>query len=303
MTNEWETFRAYTDQPAYTLINKKTTAFLGRFTSDMLREFTGFWHIFTTLARGVLFHAPDGTPRPGDPYSRTDEARRFLCAWCSVPGGPGKSAVRDDERSDAQSAALWRFGTSFGQYSDEFPTIVTPDGRGWLYRHVHALASLIDANRDKVNKRLHPLADRTDAWDDAWRRKVVHYQVPLFAESTKSDWPLSFDSAVADALELGPLRTEPVTLPDDLLTRLEADRPPRLPADIMPALAAYYLANRQPDSDWVVLPVTNMEAYLGSTALSRQYLAMIPETVLQRKRTSLGVCVYRIVSAEDAGTD
>lgn len=59
-------------------------------------------------------------------------------------------------------------------------------------------------------------------------------------------------------------------------------------------LATYYLANRQPDSEWVVLPVTNMEAYLGSTSLSRQYLPMIPKELMERKTTALGVSVYRM---------
>lgn len=38
MLNEWEEFRAYTEQPTYTSTGKRDTAYLGRFTFDMLLE-------------------------------------------------------------------------------------------------------------------------------------------------------------------------------------------------------------------------------------------------------------------------
>lgn len=85
ITNEWAEFLAYTKEPTYAVRNKKDNGFLGRFTMDMLMENYGFARILTVLARGYLFHNPDGTPKCGDPYERTDDARRALCAWCSIP--------------------------------------------------------------------------------------------------------------------------------------------------------------------------------------------------------------------------
>ena len=85
ITNEWAEFLAYTKEPTYAVRNKKDNGFLGRFTMDMIMENYGFARILTVLARGYLFHNPDGTTKDGDPYARTDDARRFLCAWCSIP--------------------------------------------------------------------------------------------------------------------------------------------------------------------------------------------------------------------------
>lgn len=34
-------------------------------------------------------------------------------------------------------------------------------------------------------------------------------------------------------------------------------------------------ANKPEDSDWVVLPVTNFDAYLQTTSLSRKYLSAL----------------------------
>ena len=80
ITNEWAEFLAYTKEPTYAARNKKDNGFLGRFTMDMLMENYSFARILTVLARGYLFHNPDGTPKGGDPYERTDDARRALCA-------------------------------------------------------------------------------------------------------------------------------------------------------------------------------------------------------------------------------
>lgn len=41
---------------------------------------------------------------------------------------------------------------------------------------------------------------------------------------------------------------------------------------VRPGLAAYYLANQPEDSDWLVLPVANFDAYFGTTSFGRKYL-------------------------------
>ena len=51
----------------------------------------------------------------------------------------------------------------------------------------------------------------------------------------------------------------------------------------------------QEDSDWVVLPVTNFDAYFGTTAFGRKWLNILPENILERSETSYGICMYRML--------
>ena len=85
MLNEWQEFLDYTEPVAYRASGKKDTAWLGRFTFEALRDFSGMNRILTILARGFLFHAPDGTLLSGDPRERIGFAYDGLCAWCSIP--------------------------------------------------------------------------------------------------------------------------------------------------------------------------------------------------------------------------
>ena len=67
MTNEWSEFKEYTGKPQYTSSKKSDKTYMGRFTFDMIKDFTGFNRIFTILARECLFHGKDGNDHPGDP--------------------------------------------------------------------------------------------------------------------------------------------------------------------------------------------------------------------------------------------
>lgn len=96
---------------------------MGRFTFDMIKDFTGFNRIFTILARGYLFHGKDGSVLPGDPYERIDYAYRALCAWNSVP----------DRRTDPKSQV------DFRELTEEFPELVDAKGNGWYIRHAQSL--------------------------------------------------------------------------------------------------------------------------------------------------------------------
>ena len=125
MLNEWQEFLDYTGPVIYKADGKKDTAWLGRFTFEALREFGGLSRILTVLARGFLFHGPDGAVLDGQPRERIGHARRGLCAWCSVP-----------ERAGAKPE--WQYRTDFGLLHEEFPTLVDEDGRGWFCRHFHA---------------------------------------------------------------------------------------------------------------------------------------------------------------------
>lgn len=285
ITNEWAEFLAYTKEPTYAVRNKKDNGFLGRFTMDMLIENYGFVRILTVLARGYLFHNPDGTQRADDPYERTDDARCALCAWCSIP-----------DKKNATPRAEWQFKTDFRELHDAFPELVDKNGCGWYIRHLRGIADFINANRDKTGKSTHKLADNMGKLEDAWRKKVIQFQIPIFSEGTKGDLILRFDDVIADALELGALRTESIRLTGEQEQWLAEVTPSKVPLHVSKTLLEYYLANKPADSDWCVLPVTNVEAYLGSSALSRMYLKWLPETALERKQIRSGVCIYKITT-------
>lgn len=111
-------------------------------------------------------------------------------------------------------------------------------------------------------------------------RKVVQFQVPTFSPGTNGAWILRFDNVLADALELGPLRKDCV----ELLEWIESLRPEKVPQNVICILFVYYFANKLDDTDWVVLPVTNFDAYFGSTMFSWKWLPAIPESLLVREK-------------------
>ena len=105
---------------------------------------------------------------------------------------------------------------------------------------------------------------------------------------------MRFDSFLAQALELGPLRREEPSLPPELLEQLRNLTPKGVPVEMVETLVSYYLANKPEDSDWVVLPVVNFDAYFGTTSFGRKYLKQIPEAILERSETGFGLCRYRL---------
>lgn len=289
ITNEWAEFLAYTKEPTYAVRNKKDNSFLGRFTMDMLMENYGFARILTVLARGYLFQNPDGTQRADDPYERTDDARRALCVWCSIP-----------DKKNATPRAEWQFKTDFRELHDAFPELMDENGCGWYIRHLHDIANFIDINRDKVSKATHKLADNIERLEDAWRKKVIQFQIPIFSEGTKGDLILRFDDVIADALELGVLRTESIRLTAEQEQWLAEVTPKSVPLNVTRTLLEYYIANKPTDSDWCVLPVTKVEAYLGSSALSRMYLKELNNKFIMRKESAGVVGAYKIVVGNTA---
>ena len=100
MLNEWQEFLDYTRPVEYQASGKKDTTWLGRFTFEALRDFSGMNRILTILARGFLFHTSDGTRLPGDPRERIAFAHDGLCAWCSIPEGEGKKKEDWQHRTD-----------------------------------------------------------------------------------------------------------------------------------------------------------------------------------------------------------
>lgn len=283
MTNEWLEFKAYIENPVFLAESKQSTAFIGRFTVRMIKQNKGFNRIFTILARGYLFHNADGSLLAEDPYERIEEARQFLCAWCSLP------------YETVTNKAL-KFHTSFPELHSEFPDIVDENGAGWYYRYLHYLSAYIKKNKENVTKKLHCFAEKKTlkAIESTWANKLIQFQYSVYNNRSSADFPLLFDTAIADALVLGPLRTEAVVLPDETLQKIKAYGVNAKTERLMITLAEYYIANKEPDSDWVIIPRTNISAYLGSASYVDNYEKKIPEGFMEKKPEMGGVSAVRI---------
>lgn len=276
MTNEWAEFKAYTEQPIYTAARKTDTTYLGRFTFDMITDFTGFGRILTTIAREYLFHDKDGVVLD-DPYERIKIARNALCAWCSVP----------DKKQNSEPSV------DFRELSADFPELVDLNGKGWYYRHIKNVIWFVKANPDKVSKSAYKkCADFSSGFTAQWKKKVRQLQVPIFALNTKGAWTLRFDDIIADALEAGVLRMEDYPLPETVISQLETTDTNGVPKEIISELIRFYLANKQDDTEWVVLPVANFDAYFGNNNLSKKWLAKIPTSIICRENKH-GICRYK----------
>ncbi len=274
MLNEWEEFRAYTERPTYTSTGKRDTAYLGRFTFDMLLDFEGLARVLTIIARGTMWQLDEPD---------VDRARRALYTWCSVPDSK-KASPRED----------WQYRTDFRELHDEFPALVDENGGGWFYRHVHAVCDHVRKNPTLTSKTAQDNCAKLKGFDAAWRNKVRQFQTPIFSPETKGAWVLRFDDILADALELGALRNDSISFSAEAKKHIAGATPDGVPTVVVYTLIAYYIANRPEDSDWVVLPVTNFDAYLGSTNFSRKWWNRIPESLVVRQKQSFGVCRYMV---------
>ena len=132
------------------------------------------------------------------------------------------------------------------------------------------------------------------AIEEKWGRKLIQYQYSVYNSRSSADFPLLFDTAIADALVLGPLRTEAVVLPDEILQKIKAYGVNAKTERLMITLAEYYIANKEPDSDWVIIPRTNISAYLGSATYMESYEGKIPEGFMEKKPEMGGVSAVRI---------
>lgn len=282
MLNEWQEFLDYTGPVVYQANSKKDTSWLGRFTFEALRDFSGLSRILTILTRGFLFHDPDGAALDGEPRGQIDYTRQGLCAWCSVPERVGTKPE-------------WQYRTEFSSLHGEFPALVDEDGRGWFCRHFHTAMAFARDNPNVVRKAYSEVAGELDKkFDGEWRKKVRQFQMPLYSSNADAAWVIRFDDVIADALELGALWRGTIDLPDDLLAKIETVKPEKIPAEVIQTLIAYYVANRLEDSEWVVLPVANFDCWFGDTNFGRKYLSQIPEGIIQRGN-SFGVSRYRVL--------
>ena len=272
LLNELEEFKAYTSPVEYKCGSKGDTSFLGRFTFESLLNFDGMVRILTIIARGYM-HQSDTPDIEG--------ARKALCAWCSIPNS-----------KNATPKEAWQSKSDFRELHEVYPELVDENGGGWFYRHVHRVAEFVLQNPDAVRKGYaeQALAIR-DKFDKMWRDKVVQFQVPIFTLTTKGAWTLRFDDILADALEQGPLQNYEIALPEEVEQRVLA-LVDKKTAPYVFDLIRYWLAHKQEDTDWVILPVTNFDMYYGNSYFSKRVLSTVPETILIRQNYG-SVCRYR----------
>ena len=267
MTNEWLEFQSYTQKPRYFATSKHDLSYLGRFTFKTITDFEGFGRILTVIARGYLFHNQDGTLYTGNPYERIEYARAALLAWCSIPD------ANEDEPF-----------VNFGALSSDFPELVNDKGEGWYYRHVQNIVKFTKKNSDTVSEKAKTtVALIGKGFKTEWKKKVRQLQVPIFALNTKAAWALRFDDILADALELGALRTEECILPAEKQDVIKALDLGGVPFEVVRDVVAYHEANKQDDTDWVVLPIANFDCYYGNTNFSKKWLSKIPAAILSRE--------------------
>lgn len=188
------------------------------------------------------------------------------------------------------------FHTSFPELHSEFPNIVDKNGAGWYYRYLHSLSDYIKKNKENVTKKLHCFAEKKTlkAIESTWANKLIQYQYSIYNNRSSADFPLLFDTAIADALVLGPLRTEAVVLPNETLQKIKSYGVNAKTEGLMITLAEYYIANKEPDSEWVIIPRTNISAYLGSATYMESYESKIPDGFMEKKPEMGGVSAVRI---------
>ena len=270
MLNEIDEFKSYTQFPKYSANGKRDMSFLGRFTFDMLIKQIGLHRVLATVARGYMFESE--TPD-------IDGAKRALQAWCSLP-----TEKKDD----------WKANTNFCELHTEFPDLVDEEGRGWFYRHVHNICDFVKNNPESVSKTTVSKCELLrKGFDKEWEKKVIQFQVPIFSNTTIGSWILRFDDILADALELGALKNKDFSLSDGIIEYIKSHVAlPAQPAAEL--LVKYYIANKPLDSDKVVLPVTNFDAYFGNGTFSKKWLPKELDSVIIRDPQSNGVSRYML---------
>ena len=276
MTNEWLEFKAYTDKPTYFSSGKRDFSYLGRFSFKTILELEGMRRILTIIARGYLFHDKDGNILEDDAYSRIEYAKNALYAWCSIPDAKENS------------------GVNFAHLSNEFPELVSPTGEGWFCSHIKGITKFAKKNPTLISvKSMETIFAISKGFTKMWTKKVKQMRVPPFALNTKGAWVLRFDDIIADALELGALRTEEVQLLQYIKEKIESIDLNGVPVDVVYDVICFCIANKRENTEWVHLPIANFDCYYSNTNFSKKWLAKIPDTILEREVAS-GVCRVKL---------
>lgn len=91
------------------------------------------------------------------------------------------------------------------------------------------------------------------------------------------------------------MRTAAVVFSDKTLDKIRAYHTDAKTERLMITLAEYYIASKEPDSDRVIIPRTNISAYLGSATYMESYENKIPDGFMEKKHEMGGVSAVRIV--------
>ena len=277
MLNEIEEFEAYTGKIIYRSNGKRDSAWLGRLTFKILLDFEGLGRILTIIARGYLYQGD------ADPYDNIDFARNALKAWCSIPE---KTKKAPETRTETE--------VNFGCLSAQFPELVDEKGNGWLHRHVKSMIKFARKNPGLISK---PNMKHIEAlalgFTTQWKKKVRQLQVTAFAPNTKGAWVLRFDDIIADALELGPLLNYDISLSQPVIDWLKEATPKGVPEDLLPMLLQYYLTHKETEEEWVILPVSAVDAYYGNNSFSKKWKSMLPKVFFVCKE-AYGICKFKI---------
>ena len=270
MLNEIDEFKSYTQFPEYCAHGKRDMSFLGRFTFDMLIKQIGLHRVLTTIARRYMFESE--TPD-------IDRAKGALQAWCSLP---------------TEKKEVWKANTNFKHLHTEFPDLVDEEGCGWFYRHVHNICDFVKSNSDSVSKTTVSKCELLrKGFDKEWEKKVIQFQLPIFSSTTIGSWILRFDDILADALELRKLQNKDFSLSVSISEYIKTHvAPSAQPAAEL--LVKYYITNKPLDSDRVVLPVTNFDAYFGNGTFSKRWLPKEFDFIITRDPQSNGVSRYTL---------
>lgn len=273
MINEIAEFEAYTGTIEYEAKKKRDNSYLGRFTYDMLIEIKGFSRVLTILARGYMWQ--DGAE------PRKERAAKALLAWCSIP----KEETEKEE---------WQFRTAFTELHGEFPELVDEQGCGWLYRHAHRITGYVFSHPEDVQKQSVGKAEKLEkVFDEKWRKKVRQMQSSMYSPNTFNNWVLRFDDVLSDALISGPLRNPEPNVPEEIFQRTKELKPKEAKEQQIFDLLAFYYANKTDDTDWVVLPEINFDAYFGKTTFSKKWIDKLPLEIFDRQ-ANYGLCRFRV---------
>lgn len=104
---------------------------------------------------------------------------------------------------------------------------------------------------------------------------------------------LRFDDILADAMELGPLQNHEVVLSQPVIDQLKEATPKGIPDGLLPMLMQYYLVHRHGDEEWVILPVSAVDAYYGNNNFSKKWKRMLPKTIFESKE-AYGICKFKM---------
>ena len=126
------------------------------------------------------------------------------------------------------------------------------------------------------------------------RKKVIRFQIPLFSESTRSEWLLLFDDVLASALEAGPLRSYRAEVSVEDAAFLQNHLPGKMPLSEAIELIAYYKINKLEGIDWTLFPSTSFEAFFGNTNFTHKWQKVFFDFFGKKTQECYGVARYMI---------